>query len=163
MIYFSWCLLLMTCLPATSDIVPSFSITDIYLQRFDGFLFFTGDSVWSRLCHAPVTCFPAFFACMLYSYTWPYFLMLFTARLLFRPRYLFGLYLVAMDKVQCSFLTQTFSRTLQNVVSSWMGNKIASDFSVSRSLSTKVNRFKKYNWRVIIKELSVFYALTILI
>ena len=50
-----------------------------------------------------------------------------------RPRYLFGLYLVAMDKVQCSFLTQTFSRTLQNVVSSWMGNKIALDFSVSRS------------------------------
>ena len=67
MIYFSWCLLLRTCLPATSDIVPSFSITDIYLQRFDGFfVFFTGDSVCSRLCHAPVTCFPAFFTSLFF-------------------------------------------------------------------------------------------------
>ena len=37
-----------------------------------------------------------------------YFLILFTPRLLFGLRDLFGLYLAAMDKVQCSFLTRCF-------------------------------------------------------
>ena len=37
-----------------------------------------------------------------------YLLILFTPRLLFGLRDLFGLYLVAMDKVHCSFLTRCF-------------------------------------------------------
>lgn len=89
-----------------------------WLRRFSPLIYI--DSVLTFFCvfhqwlrvfppfHAPVTCFPAFFTCVLYSYTWPYFLILFTARLLFGLRDLFVLYLVAMDKVQCSFLTRCF-------------------------------------------------------
>ena len=161
MIYFSWCLLLRTCLPTTSDIVPWFSITDIYLQRFDGFfVVFTGDSVCSRLCHAPVTCFPAFLP-PYYSFYPP------PPTLVWASRFVWFVFscdgqsaVLILNQVLFSKLFRVLYKMLWVLEWATKSRRILVSAEVFQQ---KLIISKKSNWRVIIKELSVFYVLTILI
>ena len=157
-IYFSWCLLLRTCLPATSDIVPSFSITDIYLQRFDGFL-----------CFSLVTPYVPAFATHLW-HVFPRFLLpysFYLPTLVWASRFVWFVFscdgqsaVLILNQVLFSKLFRVLYKMLWVLEWATKSRRILVSAEVFQQ---KLIISKKSNWRVIIKELSVFYVLTILI